>query len=633
MARLETAFESAGHSAETAKSTYQDLYGILGDEGAATEAAQQLAKFADTEEEMAASTRILTGVMAEYGASIPTEGLAEGMAATAAMGEVQGVLADALEWQGVNLEEYNAKLAEMATEEERSAYIQQTLTDLYGESADAFAEKNKAIIEAREAEAALSQATAELGAIAEPIMTQLKLLAVDLLGSITPFVSLIGEGLTGALSGASDASSSFAEGISGILNVLLEKATQILPSVLQMLGELVPSVVNTLLSAAPQLLTVITDLAVQVINMLSTVLPQILAKIVEILPLLINSLISAVPQLLQAATTLLLAIVQAIPTLVSSLVSSLPTIAQTIISALISSIPILLEAAISLLNAIVEAIPVLIQSLTQNLPQIITTIIDGIVEAVPLLLEAAITLLFAIIDAIPVILKELWSATPQIISAIAEALLDGLPKILKCARDLFDQLLEAAGDLIKKLPSKAGEIISAIAKGLGDGISTIASVGKDIVEGLWNGISDMAGWIGKKIKGFGESVLGGIKDFFGIASPSKLMRDEVGNFIGQGIGVGILDSMPDVKKQLGKFSSFISDNIGDIKTGLSLDMGGNIGSASSKDRNSQNGSGRTVVDARMTINYNGALSRKKIKQLENDQYTAIRTKLKAEGAI
>lgn len=627
-AKLETAFESAEHSAEAAQGTYRDLYGILGDEGAATEAAQHLAKFAKTEDDLAANTRILTGVMSEYGSSIPTEGLAEGMSATAAMGEVQGVLADALEWQGVNLEEYNEKLATMATEEERAAYIQQTLTDLYGESADAYAEKNKSIIEAREAEAALAQTTAELGAIAEPIMTTLKLLAVDLLGAITPFVEMIGTGLQGALNGTAGASQTLADGLGGILNILVEKAMEVIPTVLDLILQLVPSIANTLLNALPQLLTVITELVIQVVNMLSTLLPQILAKIVEILPMLINSLIAAIPSLLQAATTLLLAIVQAIPTLISSLVQSLPSVITTIIDAVVQSIPILLDAAIQLLNAIVDAIPVIIQTLVQTLPDIIDCIISGVLDALPLLLDAAIELFFAIIDAIPVIVKELYGALPDIIEAILGSISDAIPKLFSTAKTLFDKIIDAVGELVKKLPGKMGEIITAIVSGLTKGISKIKEVGSDIIKGLWNGINDMAEWIGKKIKGFGESVLGGIKDFFGIESPSRLMEEEVGKYIGQGVGVGILDSMPFVKKQIGKFSDYVASNMGGIKAGLSFD-GGGTGISGGAAR----GARSTVINAGMTVNYNGKLSRKEIKRLENDNYMAIHTRLKAEGAI
>lgn len=67
----------------------------------------------------------------------------------------------------------------------------------------------------------------------------------------------------------------------------------------------------------------------------------------------------------------------------------------------------------------------------------------------------------------------------------------------------------------------------------------VRGLGKNIVEGLWNGINDMVGWVGGKIKGFGDNVLSGIKNFFGIKSPSRVMRDEVGKQITAGLGLGI----------------------------------------------------------------------------------------------
>jgi hypothetical protein len=48
------------------------------------------------------------------------------------------------------------------------------------------------------------------------------------------------------------------------------------------------------------------------------------------------------------------------------------------------------------------------------------------------------------------------------------------------------------------------------------------------------------------IKKLGNKIVGGIKDFFGIKSPSRLMRDEVGKFVAQGIGVGFEDEIDSV---------------------------------------------------------------------------------------
>ena len=101
----------------------------------------------------------------------------------------------------------------------------------------------------------------------------------------------------------------------------------------------------------------------------------------------------------------------------------------------------------------------------------------------------------------------------------------------EAASDLFDNIV----DTIKGLPEK------------------LLDIGSDIVEGLWNGISNMSSWISDKISSFGDGVLSGIKDFFGINSPSKVMADEVGKWIPEGIAVGIeknaksaLESMKDL---------------------------------------------------------------------------------------
>lgn len=173
-AKLDQSFASAGLGAENAEKTITDLYGVLGNMDKATEASNLLAKMSKDENDLQKNTRILSGVFAEYGESIPTEGLAEAMQATSAMSSVQGVLADALEWQGVNLDEFNESLGTMSTAEERSAYIQETLTKLYGEAADSYRKNNKNLIEANEAQLAYEKTLGILGDKVEPITTKIR---------------------------------------------------------------------------------------------------------------------------------------------------------------------------------------------------------------------------------------------------------------------------------------------------------------------------------------------------------------------------------------------------------------------------------------------------------------------------
>lgn len=402
------------------------------------------------------------------------------------------------------------------------------------------------------------------------------------------------EGIASAVTGLVDTVSSIA---SDLLPQLLEMGTQILGGIMQGLAQSTPTLMATvsdmilqliqaIIAFLPQFAEAAVTIAGSIVTQLTAFMPQLLQAattllmaIVDAVPMIVNTLVpmlpqlitaivtallGAVPQLLQAATTLLMAIVNALPTIITALTAALPQILTAITNCLQTSVPVLLQAAITLLMAIVDALPTIIDALVAAIPVIITTLVDFFTNNIDTILGAAIQLLMALVDAIPEILVALGNALPQIISAILNAVVDAVPKLLKKSRELFGKIMEALGELLGKLPGKMLEVRDSIVNGIRNSLGSIGSaaadivsaiwdhikelpgmvldVGRDLVEGLWNGISDMVGWIGDKISGFGDSVLGGLKDFFGIASPSKVMRDEVGKFLPAGIAIGIEDS-------------------------------------------------------------------------------------------
>ena len=83
------------------------------------------------------------------------------------------------------------------------------------------------------------------------------------------------------------------------------------------------------------------------------------------------------------------------------------------------------------------------------------------------------------------------------------------------------------------------DFFGGIAKKIGDFFSGMFDVGKNIVTGIWNGITGAKDWLLNKIKSFAKSITKGIKEFFGIHSPSSVMRDQVGQWLPKGIAVGI----------------------------------------------------------------------------------------------
>lgn len=187
-AKLATAFETAGGSAETAKKTYNDLYRVMGDSGTAVEAAGHLAKLTTNEQYLAEWTTICEGVYATFGDSLPIEGLTEAANETAKTGVVVGTLSDALNWAGVSEDAFNESLAACNTEAEREALIRETLNGLYNDAATNYETNNTALLAQNEAQSKLNDSMAAIGEAITPINTALTELAADILADLTPYI-------------------------------------------------------------------------------------------------------------------------------------------------------------------------------------------------------------------------------------------------------------------------------------------------------------------------------------------------------------------------------------------------------------------------------------------------------------
>ena len=508
--------------------------------------------------------------------------------------------------QGMSAEDaFNEALAACGDEQERQQLIISTLNGLYADSAETYRENNASIIDAREATVNYQDAVAGVGAAMEPLQTTMTNFKANLISGVSPALQELSDAFMDVITGADGAEEGIASAVTGLVDTVSSMASDLLPQLLEKIlggimqglaqstltlmatvSDMILQLIQAITAFLPQFAEAAVTIAGSIVTQLTAFVPQLLQAattllmaIVDAVPMIVNTLVpmlpqlitaivtallGAVPQLLQAATTLLMAIVNALPTLITALTAALPQILTAITNCLQASIPVLLQAAITLLMAIVDALPTIIDALVAAIPVIITTLVDFFTNNIDTILDAAIQLLMALVDAIPEILVALGNALPQIISAILNAVVDAVPKLLKKSRELFGKIMEALGELLGKLPGKMLEVRDSIVTGIRNSLGSIGSaaadivsaiwdhikelpgmmldVGRDLVEGLWNGISDMVGWIGDKISGFGDSVLGGLKDFFGIASPSKVMRDEVGKFLPAGIAIGIEDS-------------------------------------------------------------------------------------------
>jgi phage-related minor tail protein len=231
LGQLETAFAANDLSAKAAEKTYNELYSVLGDSGKATEASMHLAQIAKDEQELETWTNILTGAYARFGDSLPIENIAEGAQTTLTLNQANAGMVDALEFAGLNVDDFNAQLQGLNTEEEKSAFITDTLNDIYGASAEKYKEVNKDVIAANDAQNKYNQAMADIATKAQPAITTFKLAMVEVLQTIlAKFQEVDLEGLIGKISNA----------ITTVVNVALPPLMSAITWILDNLNWLAP---------------------------------------------------------------------------------------------------------------------------------------------------------------------------------------------------------------------------------------------------------------------------------------------------------------------------------------------------------------------------------------------------------
>lgn len=410
-AKLNAAFQTAGGSAGLAKTTYNDLFRVLGDSGQATEAAQHLAKLTTNEQDLAEWTKICQGVYATFGDSLPIESLTEAINETAKTGEVTGALADALNWAGISEDEFADKLFLCNTEAERERLIRDTLNGKYATAAENYEETAGAIMDANLAQSALNDAMAAMGEAVEPIMTLLKSGLAGVLEELTPSIQMLSQGIQ-----------DLANGVDGAEETIKTAITNIVTTIVDTLAD----IVNEILAALPQILQTVIDIIVAVINGISENLPEIAQTIAEVIPQLVKVLFDNIPVILDAFVNLLGSIIDAIGIIIPILLDSLPELITSLIDSLVNSRGTLMEGGVKLFNGIIDAIIKIIPSILKNLPKIIDSIINGIAKAAPQLLQSTTTMFGGLIDGIKQVPSKIKSGLSNIVNTIKTQLVEKL---------------------------------------------------------------------------------------------------------------------------------------------------------------------------------------------------------------
>lgn len=479
---------------------------------------------------------------------------------------------------------FNIALANCTTEQERQALIMETLQRIYGEASATYKEANAEVIRANQANEQWMQSLAGAGAAVEPLLTDVKLLGASLLGEAVPAIQAVSDALRGVMNGDEGAAGQLGAALSGMVSGLIQKITEMLPQVVQVAISLVTTLVSALVSQLPQILTTGGQIISQLLSGIVTALPTVAQQALNIVSNLVTGIQTYLPLVLAKGAELLGKLGEGIRQNLPSLVSQALDIVMNFATTIYDNAPKLIETGFKLLSDLVAGIMSSLPTLIAKAPEIISKFANTINDNFPTILAKGVQLIGQIIMGIIQAIPTLIANIPKIITAIVDVweafnwldlgkkaitwLKDGVLKMLSAVKSAGKTIMTGVTDALKNLPqnllnlgkSAVSDLGGAIRNGLGtvkagaksifDGVvstfknlpQSLVSVGSDLVRGLWNGISDMSGWVIGKIQGFCSNALSSIKSFFGIKSPSRVLRDQVGAMLAQGMAIGLEDN-------------------------------------------------------------------------------------------
>lgn len=135
--------------------------------------------------------------------------------------------------------------------------------------------------------------------------------------------------------------------------------------------------------------------------------------------------------------------------------------------------------------------------------------------------------------------KNWFQSVPRNIVGFFRSLPNNIHRFFKSAGDKVQNVWKGVTNFFKSIPSR---IVGFFKRLPGD----MLQIGKNIINGIINGIKSNIGHVAQVITGGMKSAIDNVKHFLGIHSPSTVMRDQVGQFIGLGLASGIRQSMPAV---------------------------------------------------------------------------------------
>ena len=565
-AKLETVAKTSGTSIDTLREGYANLYAITGDETLASTAVLNMSAMGTSAADQKTLVNAAAGAWAQYGDSIPLDGLLESINESTRAGQVTGSLADALNWarassdewsaalsgnskaqaafnkgisEGMSVEDaFNEALLKCTSTQERQQLVTEAMDAIYGELGTTYRETNADVIAANEASMNLADAQAELGEAVAPLQTGFTNLISGGLSWIANNGATVGSVITGiavALGGlliVQQVSTGFAsvqKAISGLTTAFsaISGPVGIVIAVIAALAAGIVYLWNTnetfregVMNVWNQIVAFLTPIITQIQTMFQTYWPIIQQTVTNVMTQIWTVIQMAWPyiqQIFTTACTVIQTIIQTVWPIIQQIIQTVMTNVQTLMTTAWPIIQQLITTVMTFIQAFIDNVWPHIQSIITTVMGAISSIIETAWPVIQTIIETVGTAIQGVIDNVFPYIENIINTTMGVIQGVIEtvtgiisgdwsAVWEGIQQVAESIwngiKTNIENVINTISDTVGNVVNGISDTVGSVFEGISDTASSIWNGIKDTIDGAINGAKDIVGGAIDAIKGF-----------------------------------------------------------------------------------------------------------------------------------
>lgn len=361
--------------------------------------------------------------------------------------------------------------------------------------------------------------------------------------SLTEFFSTLWQGIV-------TVAQTIWSGLSAFFSALWQGIVAVATPIWNVLVTVITTVWNTIKMVVQTAMTIISTVIQTVMTVIQTIWSAIWNVIVTVAQTIWNVIKTVIQTAINIISTIIQTTLTVIQTIWSTVWNIIVTVAQTIWNTIVTVISTAINVIAGIIRAITQAIQGnwsavwntikgIAQTVWNAIRSVVTSVINAIKSVITSVMNAIRSVMTSIWNAIKSVTSSVWSGIRSVVTSVINGIRSTVSGIMNSIKSVFSSGWNTVRSVTSSGIHGAANVVRSVAGGM-------VSAGSNFVMGFVRGITGAIGSAVQAAANMARQALNAAKAALGIHSPSRVMRDEVGYYVTEGMAVGILGNIKSV---------------------------------------------------------------------------------------